>query len=233
MTEQKKKSLFNQMKWLLVLAIVVMVGYKFGRSYLGFLYENRVLKEMVRRLETDSRVAEVLVTHVEFNPVTQKNMTTIKFLEYDSLGGPLEPRYFTFSGNVIQFQSLVIRFEDELIRNAHSLKGKSAYIFWKAFVLDGAQTEEYIITSIDEVPEGYETGMPLNDFEEELWHNFWDYALNSSHRKNVGIKNAQIEAPGTKFMTGLLYTLKIEHDGGLRIDVKDIPAILKGETIYQ
>jgi hypothetical protein len=34
----------------------------------------------------------------------------------------------------------------------------------------------------------------------------------------MGIKNAQIEAPGTKFVPGLIYTIKIEHDGGLRID---------------
>ncbi len=32
------------------------------------------------------------------------------------------------------------------------------------------------------------------------------------------IKNAQIEAPGTMFVPGNLYTIKIEHDGGLRIE---------------
>ena len=49
--------------------------------------------------------------------------------------------------------------------------------------------------------------------------------------RKLGIKNAQIEAPGTKFMPGILYTLKIEHDGGIRIDTLEIPAILKGEKI--
>ena len=60
---------------------------------------------------------------------------------------------------------------------------------------------------------------------------FWKNALDSEYAKKQGIKNAQIEAPGTKFIPGLLYTIKIEHDGGMRIDATEIPAILKGEKI--
>ncbi len=47
----------------------------------------------------------------------------------------------------------------------------------------------------------------------------------------MGVKNAQIEAPGTKFIPGALYTIKIEHDGGIRIDVQALSAILTGERI--
>jgi hypothetical protein len=43
------------------------------------------------------------------------------------------------------------------------------------------------------------------------------------------VKNAQIEAPGSIFVPGTIYTIKIEYDGGLRIDAKPIPEILKGE----
>jgi len=60
---------------------------------------------------------------------------------------------------------------------------------------------------------------------------FWEYALDSEKSITKGIKNAQIEAPGTKFVPGILYTLKIEHDGGIRIDTAEIPSILKGEKI--
>jgi hypothetical protein len=47
----------------------------------------------------------------------------------------------------------------------------------------------------------------------------------------VGIKNAQIEAPGTVFIPGMLYTIKIEHDGGMRIDAAKLPEVLRGEKI--
>ena len=70
-----------------------------------------------------------------------------------------------------------------------------------------------------------------NTFEEKLWKRFWEYALNPKEAGKVGIKNAQIEAPGTKFIPGMIYTIKIEHDGGLRIDAKPVTPILKNEKI--
>jgi hypothetical protein len=111
------------------------------------------------------------------------------------------------------------------------LRGKSAVFFMKAFVLDGAKTQEFDITKVDEVPGGYRVFEKANDFEMKLWREFWDYALDPKKREHAGIKNAQIEAPGSMFLPGTIYTLKIEHDGGLRIDASPIPEILKGERI--
>lgn len=199
--------------------------------YNKFIHENAVLKQIIGRLEADSRVAEVLVTGVNYDEARQKNFTTIKLLEYDAQGQPLGPKYFTFSGNIIQFQSLVIRFDDIKIRQGDKLKGKSAFIFWKVFMLDGKNTQEYEITKMNSIPDGYKV-KDLNDpFEAKLWREFWSNALDPVKAEKEGIKNAQIEAPGTMFVPGKLYTIKIEHDGGLRIDVSDLSPILKGEMI--
>ena len=211
-----------------ILGVMLLAFYQFYNHYTN---EKKILQEMIARLEADTRIAEVLVTDVSFNPLTEKHMTTIKFLEYDTQNRPLTPHYFTFAGNIIQFQSLVVRFEDIHVKKADALRGKSAYLFWKAFVLDGHNTQEYEITKVNEVPQGYKIDGPRNSFEEEIWRDFWDYALNPKRAAKKGIKNAQIEAPGTKFIPGNLYTLKIEHDGGIRIDAAEIPAILRGEKI--
>jgi hypothetical protein len=199
----------------------------FGRSF----FENRLLKKVIERLTADSRVAEIVVTHVRPDPRADKTYTTIKFLEYDARLDPLPPKYFTFSGNIIQFQSLVIRFDDMYVKAGDPLKGKSAYIFLKAFVLDGNRAEVFEINKVNEIPSGYEIrGIP-RCFQKSLWKRFWRYALDSKEARRMGIKNAQIEAPGTKFVPGLLYTVKIEHDGGVRIDTGRLPLILKGEKI--
>ena len=210
------------------LFILFFSGYKLFTIY---VHQNEILKKVIVRLEADSRAAEVLVTGVNLNEHDQKTYTTIKFLEYDSQGKPLEPKYFTFSGNIIQFQSFVIRFDDTYVQNADKLKGKSAYLFWKVFVLDGKNTQEYEITKINDIPRGYKLEGETDPFEARLWRNFWSYALDPHQAKRSGIKNAQIEAPGTMFVPGLLYTIKIEHDGGLRIDSSMLSPILKGETI--
>ncbi|MFC1708573.1 hypothetical protein ACFL2J_00740 [Candidatus Omnitrophota bacterium] len=197
-----------------------------------YINESRILKDVILNLEADSRVAEVLVTDVNYDERLNKTKTTIKFLEYNSKSNPLQSKYFTFWGNIIQFQSLVIRFDDIYIRNKDMLRGRSAYLFWKVFMLDGPNTLEYEISKINEVPLGYRVSDSSdNSFEKKLWEKFWSYALDPESAKKMGVRNAQIEAPGSVFIPGTLYTIKIEHDGGMRIDAQPLPKILKGERI--
>lgn len=205
--------------------------YQAYKTVSQYIHENTVLKQIISRLESDSRVAEVLVTGVNYNEVDQKTYTTIKLLEYDTQGRPLTPNYFTFSGNIIQFQSLVVRFDDVYVRQADRFKGKSVYLFWKVFLLDGKKTQEYEIAKINQVPAGYRIGAGEDPIEAKFWSRFWEYALDPDKAKLQGIKSAQIEAPGTMFVPGNLYTIKIEHDGGLRIDAAPLSKILLGEQI--
>jgi len=219
-----------------VIAIAVFVLILSGvilRGCQGLSHENAVLKKVISRLEATSRVAEVLVTGVNYDEKQNKTFTTIKLLEYDSSGKPLKPRYFTFSGNIIQFQSLVIRFDNIHVRSADKLRGKSAYLFWKAFMLDGENTQEYVLTPMNKIPAGYKLEGETDPFEEKLWTKFWEYALDPSKADRAGIRNAQIEAPGTMFVPGKLYTIKIEHDGGLVIDTQTLSPILRGERIIE
>ena len=202
-----------------------------GAGISHWIQKERVLRKIIERLHAETRMADVLVTKSEFDETTKKIKTTIKFLEYDTQGKPLEPKYFTFEGNIIQFQSLVIRFHDKLVEAGDRLRGKSAAFFMKAFVLDGSKTQEFDITQVQEVPGGYRVFEKANDFEMKLWREFWNYALDPAKRDHAGIKNAQIEAPGTMFLPGTIYTLRIEHDGGLRIDASPVPEILKGEKV--
>ncbi|MDD4954819.1 MAG: hypothetical protein PHP17_02130 [Candidatus Omnitrophica bacterium] len=221
----------NKIKYLLVVLLLTALGvvfYEFG--YKHFL-ENQILKQIINRLNADSRVAEAIVTNVRHDALKNCDFTTIKFVEFDVKGKPLKPKYFTFSGNMIQFQSLVIRFNDSYVEAGDKLRGKSIYLFWKIFMLDGKNTEVFNLADVNEVPGGYKVSDSRSRFEEKVWKNFWAYALSSKAGLNNGIKNAQIEAPGMKFIPGVIYTIKIEHDGGLRIDTSEIPEILKGEKV--
>ncbi|MFA5159484.1 MAG: hypothetical protein WC484_03150 [Candidatus Omnitrophota bacterium] len=229
-----------------ILAVAVVLA---GVGVSQWIQKERVLRKVIERLHAETRMADVLVTKSEFDEAAKKIKTTIKFLEYDAQGKPLEPKYFTFSaplvagtdpssGNagggdrpIIQFQSLVIRFSDRLVETGDRLRGRSAAFFMKAFVLDGARTQEFDITQTNGVPGGYQISEKTNEFERKLWQEFWNYALDPKRREHAGIKNAQIEAPGSMFLPGTIYTLKIEHDGGLRIDANPVPEILKGERI--
>ena len=226
--------MFNKLKKFFSIIFILICVTAFGKGIYWIaqrIGENIVLRKVVQRLSADSRIAEVLVTQSRLDETTGRIETTVKFLEYDTAGKPVEPRYFTFQGNIIQFQSLVIRFEDKLVETGDKLRGKSAYLFWRAFVLDGKNTQSFDITTLHEIPRGYKVPGIQSEFEQKLWQEFWDYALNPKLRRRMGIKNAQIEAPGSMFLPGTIYTLKIEHDGGIRIDAAPIPEILKGEKV--
>ena len=216
---------------IIIIGLIACGGYEGYRRYYQYRHENVVLKKIINRLEADTRAAEILVTEVKDDEKTGKKHTTIKFLEYDVSGNPLEPKYLTFSGNIIQFQSLVVRFEDVYVRDHDEFRGKSAFIFWKAFYLKGKDTEEYEINRMYEIPLGYKLPEDESPIEKSLWKKFWKYALDQKTAKESGIKNVQIEAPGSLFLPGYLYTLKIEHDGGLRIDSRPVSNILRGEHI--
>ena len=225
---------FKRTKQILSAVLICIVLFFAAKGVLWLakrFEENRILKQVIKRLSADSRIAEVLVTQSAFNEETGKIETTIKFLEYDAKGQPLEPRYFTFQGNIIQFQALVIRFEDKLVQTGDKLKGKSAYIFLRAFMLEDKNTQMFNISEINQIPAGYKIPDVENEFERGLWAEFWAYALDPKMREKSMIKNAQIEAPGSMFLPGTIYTLKIEHDGGIRIDTEPIPEILKGEAV--
>lgn len=229
MTSEKTSKIFNR-----ILGGMVLVGLVAAALWVThWMEEVRILKRVIERLSADSRAAEVLVTKSELDEASNKIRTTIKFLEFDSKDQPLPAKYFTFQGNIIQFQSLVIRFDDKFVRSGDKFRGKSAYLFLKAFVLDGPRTQEFEINEIGKVPAGYKVKTTKAEvkFESELWRDFWNYALDPRTRELAGVKNAQIEAPGSQFLPGMIYTLRIEHDGGLRIDSRPIPEILKGENL--
>jgi hypothetical protein len=241
---------------LVLFFFIFIYGFKFVNEYLTF-------KKIIHNLKAESRLAEVLVVESSIDEFTRKYTTTIKFLEYDVKGRPLNPKFFTFKGNLIQFQTLVVRFDDKYIEQGHRMKGKSICLFLKAFVLDGANTQECVITPVTRtepappskkntwwdpilgqlrlvrppkpgepefsVPDGYRVGDPPNYFEKEIWAKFWKYVIDPAERNRIGIKNAQVEAPGSVFVPGTIYTLILEHDGGVRIDTRPIPEILKNE----
>lgn len=228
-----KTVLKNRLRLFGIIAVVLFIIFAAYRQ-MGVFKEKETLKKIIKYLEADSRIAQALVTEVRRDPAAQKVLTTIKFLEYDTQGRPLGPRYFTFEGNIIQFQSLVVRFQDFYVEHGDRVRGKSAYLFLKVFFLNGPHTQVFDITPAFRIPRGYrieKDTVPSPRYEQAFWEKFWNYALNPSEAKKVGIKSAQIEAPGTMFVPGTLYTIKIEHDGGMRIDAEPLPEILKGERI--
>lgn len=230
---KSKNSIMVFFRRLLLLIFVTALGV-IGYSYYERQREVEALRQIVSRLTAEERVAEVWVKEYVKDDRGKPIKITIKILEKRDNGNPLNPIYCTFSlSDIIHFEALVIRLNDEIVMNG---KGKSIYLFRRAFALDdsGNTYEKCDINRPMEVPEGYKienTSGEISVIERKYWRKFWEYALDNKKRDAAGVKNAQIEAPATRFVPNTIYRIILEHDGGLRIEATPIPDILKGERV--
>ncbi len=189
--------------------------------------ELKLLKGMIERLSGQEHVADIWVE-------AQAQGIKLKFLPYNTEGEAQEPRYCSFSlNNIVHIETLVVRLSDKVVAGG---EGKSLHLFKRAFALDdkGNTYESCKLNEVKEIPSGYRLSKLKPEEEElqrKLWARFWSYTLDPEAREAAQIRNAQIEAPATRFAPGRIYRLKLEHDGGLFIEAQAIPEILKGEQI--
>ncbi|MCK5289017.1 MAG: hypothetical protein KAJ79_08110, partial [Candidatus Omnitrophica bacterium] len=85
----------KKIKIFCLVCLVAFIGVLAYKLIFTYVNENKVLKQVVSRLEAESRIAEVLVTKVKYDEESGNMFTTIKFLEYDVNQNPLDPMYFT------------------------------------------------------------------------------------------------------------------------------------------
>jgi hypothetical protein len=178
--------------------------------------DNRRMRDMITRLGTEFRVADVVVTAQE-GTRGREQRTTFRFQEYDRAGNALQARSYTIAGDVAYFDALVLKFEDTYVGEADSLRGRSLHLFRRTFGEYQAPHDGFPLDggSGDGIPEALRVG--AGTFEEELWKDFWDYASDSKLAASKGVRVAQGEAVYTRLEAGKTYRLTIEADGGINI----------------
>jgi hypothetical protein len=233
MAHGKRVGFFGWLRRLLglaVLAALVFGGFWIYRT----THEAEVLKEIIDHLTTDTRVADVWVESIKPSESAGPEIIRLKILQYDSQDKALAPIFCNFSLNdVIHFEALVVRLDDEMIKGG---KGKSVHLFRRAYALDddGNTYESCSLSAPMAVPGAYRLNSMderTAEIERKYWRAFWELALDEKRRERAGVKNAQIEAPATKFKPDLIYRIFLESDGGIYIQAKPVPEILKGEHV--
>ena len=215
----RKKKTGLKIKLIMPLALILLIagGVVVYISILPSLDKTRAFRKVSSALKTHSRKADILITEVVFDEVAKKLRTGSRFIEYNAGGKPLEPKTFYFDGNVIQVQSLMIRFNGLDMEIADYFKGKNAYLFWKAFLPDSKRIKQVELTGINMVPKAYKVRVVPEADEEKIWKTLWNYALDSKNADTMVIKNVKIKAPGVIFIPGTVYSLKIKSDGSLEV----------------
>jgi len=174
------------------------------------------LKEIVSRLTSERRVADIIVTSQE--TVGDRLTTSIVFVEYAPDGTALPAKRFTLVGKMVHLDAMVIKFDGRFVAESDPLRGHSVALFTRIFGDTQAPADAFPIDTPGEPPAVYrKSEKSVTDFERDLWKNFWRLADDADYRSSMGVRVAQGEGVWRPFEMGRLYTLTLESNGGLNI----------------
>lgn len=174
--------------------------------------KNDQLKQIINRIETDRRVARILVT--DQKTVDGQLKTTLLFVEYTRDGVAMPARQFTIDGNEAHFDAEVIKFKDKYVEPGDPLKGQSIMLFVRVYGADQAPDAGFPIDAPGTIPDVYRGSDPhVSEFEQGLWNKFWDLYNNRDARETLGIRGLNGEGLYGQFLPGHVYTITLRSDG--------------------
>ncbi|MCC6240411.1 MAG: hypothetical protein IT448_08965 [Phycisphaerales bacterium] len=197
------------------------------RKIAALAQQNQELEQLVHRLASQRRIAQVLVTE-QNRDADGVLHTTLLFVEETRDGRPLSPQRITVLGDHIYIDALVIKFEDEYIKSNDALRGQSIALFDKIF---GSAQKPEQATHIDapgRIPEIYRgTDARVSNFEQSLWRGFWDLAQDPKLAASQGVRVARGQSVYGPLTPDQLYTLTIRPDGNIDMTVAPVPAVFR------
>jgi hypothetical protein len=188
--------------------------------------KNDELQQIKGRLETDRRVARILVT--DQKTVDGKMKTTLLFVEYTRDGDALPAKEFTIDGNEAHFDAEVVKFKDQYVEAGDPLRGRSIMLFVRVYGADQAPQDGFPIDTPGAIPEIYRGSDPrVSDFEQDLWADFWKLYNDRDARDARGIRGLNGEGLYGQFNAGHVYTITLRADGDGTITEEPLDPLYK------
>lgn len=192
--------------------------------------KNEALRGVVKRLQTDKRIARIIVTdQKEENGTT---WTTLMFGEYARDGSSYlegSDRRFQVEGKGAHIDAYVIEFDGQYVEKNEPLRGHSIALFKRIFGDRQSPQSGYTIDSPGDVPEVYKGDDPrLAEMEKKLWADFWKLADDAEYRKQWGVKLAYGSSSfREEFKKGYIYTLMLSPTGGLKMSAERMDPMME------
>jgi hypothetical protein len=211
-----KRSIFSFAVCLFLIAVVLVVRwlYPAAKTLHELLTENKQLKEAILTLTHEDQVGYAKVISREERE--GKEYVTVRFVETardDKLRKILEKEY-TFDGDVIHFDALIVKFDDEMVMDGE----ERALYLWHRIYSDSMSPEEgFELEEEGGEPARYDDLlklMPSND-RELFWSNIWGLANDPEKLQEYGITAIYGNVVYSKMKDGLIYVFKINSSGQL------------------
>jgi hypothetical protein len=179
------------------------------------------LDTSLKLLKTNHRIALVEVLRQDANPQSGAVATEFRFQEVNDQGQPVSSsRTFRVDGDVVYFDYWVIKFADELVESG-SDGASSLCLFRRLYGEFQEPVQGYTLDEANTRPAVYGHG-PINEYEREIWTNFWTIANDQQLAAGMGIRAAHGEAVSMQLQPGRKYQVLLRASDGLTI--RPLPA---------
>ncbi len=235
--------MFRQFVKLVLFAALLLGGgyglYRYERDRLREAYlqeeirklqeEKQQLQAFVKRLVSERRVAEIIVTKQE-KDTSGNLLTSVQFLEYDRGGQPLLPpkEFRNIRGNILHIDALVIKFDHGFIEKDDAFRGHSLSLFYRIYGEHQVPVEGMPIYGPDHPPNLFRSegvSPAMFEYERKIWKEFWRLMDEPAFRKERGVRVAQGESVWSRFYPDVVYTVSLEAAGGLNLRSRPIQKI--------
>jgi hypothetical protein len=187
--------------------------------------EKEQLRQIVNRLTSQRRMAEIIVTGREGSGKDQK--VHLLMVEYARDGQtPAVVREFVTSGSEVHIDAKVIQFERDFLFENDPLRGASIALFTRIYGDQTAPDKGEPIDPVQDAPLVYKGADPgAAEFEARLWCDFWRLLEDQAYAKQHGVRVAYGDGKWWPPKEGTLYTLSIATSGDLEVKAEPVKAI--------
>ncbi|MBS0660095.1 MAG: hypothetical protein JSR82_17790 [Verrucomicrobia bacterium] len=217
----------------LIVGATAVLAAVLGTAYYGFqtvkditqlLKENQELKASIARLTSEQEIGIAQVTAQERGADGQLR-TTVRFVELPLNAGRIDTEY-TFSGDVLYFEALVVKFEEPLVARGEE---RALYVWRRLYAEKVAPADGKILQPERTEPARYEATFAKLKLAERttFWNAIWDLAHDTQRLRSLGVRAISGKAPSYQMRPGYRYYLKISATGELNIEPEADPLAAK------
>jgi hypothetical protein len=218
------------LRWL-VLLVAMLSGVAF---YVWHRLDekDRIIRELGLKLDRvwgQELVADVRVDALERPPAGGPPTIKLTFIQYQR-GKPNAEAFrlpLVLHGEEFYIDGFAIRFDREFVEAADALRGKSLFLFRRAFGDADRPDHGIPLFASGGIPNDLKVDEQPSDFERDLWNHFWEIANDPVKAAAARVGSAQGEAPHMKPLVGQVYMLSLRNSGGVEVKPRLPAAVLQ------
>ncbi len=184
------------------------------------------LETSLKLIKVDRRMANVQVLEKGFDEEDTPYLL-VRFTEIDRNGNIVgAPRDFTLSGEKLFVDCWIVSFEDKYVERADALRSASLCVFKSIYgEIDGPTGA----LSLDQetvglgTPPGIYNDDAKNEFERQIWSDFWSVSNDPQKQKELGIRASYGQANYVLAEEGRTYQVQLRASGGASLKPLELP----------